>query len=105
MNLNIHKDLFMEISSSENIVTIKGNIKTVSNYKTIKSAIDNLTTKKKNITIKIADSFSITSSVIGYFNKLILKDKIDISMTVSNSQLIELLEDLNLVQLFKARKV
>jgi len=95
----------MEISILGNSIAINGNIKSVSDFQKIKSNLDSLTVQHKNITIKIKDSMSITSSVIGYFNKLILKDKIDINIEVGNDQLFELLNELNLVAVFHAKKV
>lgn len=95
----------MEISINSNTVTISGNIKSVSDFQTIKGSMDSLVAQHKNVVINIPESLSITSSVIGYFNKLVLKDKIDINMNVGNAQLIELLNDLNLASIFKARKV
>ncbi len=94
----------MEISTSGNTVTISGNIKSVSDYQSIKSTIDALA-MNDSITINITDSISITSSVIGYFNKLVLKDKKNIDMRIGNEQLMELLQDLNLASIFNARKV
>lgn len=93
----------MEISSSSNVVTIVGNIKTVSDYQDIKTAIDSVVANNRSLTINIKDSISMTSSVIGYLNKLVLKDKIAISMQIGNSQLLELLDDLNLKSVFNAR--
>lgn len=95
----------MEIKSSSNNIKITGNIKSVSDFSEIKSLTDSVVTQHKSIVINIVDSLSMTSSVIGYFNKLILKDKINIDMTIGNDQLIHLLSDLNLVSTFKARKV
>jgi len=94
----------MEISTSGNTVTISGNIKSVSDYQTIKTSLDALI-RNSSIIINITDSISITSSVIGYFNKLVLKDKINIEMHIGNEQLMELLQDLNLASIFNARKV
>jgi len=94
----------MEILVSGNTVTISGNIKSVSDYQTIKTSLDALI-RNSNIVINIKDSISITSSVIGYFNKLVLKDKINIEMNIGNEQLMELLQDLNLASIFNARKV
>jgi hypothetical protein len=65
---------------------------------------DSLKVDNKSIIVNIIDSLSITSSVIGYFNKLILKDKIDIRMNIGNAKLLELLSDLNLTTVFKAKK-
>jgi len=94
----------MEISTSGNSVTINGNIKSVSDYQTIKSTIDPMS-MNSSIIINITDSISITSSVIGYFNKLVLKDKKNVQMNIGNEQLMELLEDLNLASIFNAKKV
>ena len=94
----------MEISSSSNVITVIGNIKTVSNFQTLKVCLDSVVNQHKDVTINIKDSLSITSSVIGYFNKLILKDKINLHLKIGNSQLIELLEDLNLKSVFKVTK-
>jgi anti-anti-sigma regulatory factor len=95
----------MDISTSGNVVTIRGNIKTVSDYQKIKSTIDTLARTHSSIVIDILDSISITSSVIGYFTKLVQKDKIDLSIKVGDPDLMELFEDLGLVSLFKVRKV
>ena len=95
----------MEISTSSNIVTITGNVKSVSNFQDLKRSVDTVVSQHKSININIKDSLSITSSVIGYFNKLVLKDRIDIHMNVGNAQLFELLDELNLVSVFKAKKI
>jgi len=94
----------MEISTSSNDVTIKGNIKTVSDFQQIKQLLDNVVASHKTITLNITDSLSMTSSVIGYFNKLVLKDEINIQMRIGNQQLLELLTDLNLASTFNAKK-
>jgi len=91
----------MEISSSSNIITITGNIKSVGDFQSIKTTVDSLKSSNQTIFIEIKDSISITSSVIGYFNKLVLKDNIDVNMKVGDSQLMELLDDLNLKSVFK----
>lgn len=95
----------MEITSSSNTINIIGNIKSINVFSEIKNLIDGVVAQHKNITINIVDSLSITSSVIGYFNKLILKDNINIDMRIGNDQLMHLLSDLNLASTFKARKV
>jgi len=94
----------MEITESSNIITITGNVKSVSDFQKLKAAVDTVVNQHRSITVNIIDSLSITSSVIGYFNKLVLKDKIDINMNVGNAQLLELLDELSLVSVFKARK-
>jgi len=95
----------MEISIHSGVVTIKGNIKSVSDYQTIKKEIDGVVKSGSSLTLRIPESISITSSVIGYFNKLVQKDKVNMSMQIGNEQLMELLDELNLKTLFKAQKV
>lgn len=41
----------------------------------------------------------MTSSVIGYFTKLVLKDKIQLSLSIGNEELIGLLEELGVHEL------
>ena len=90
---------------SSNSLSIEGNIKSVNDYQEIKTSVNNLVSDYKDINIIIQDSLSITSSVIGYLNKLVLKDGIKINMKVGDAQLMELLEDLNLKKVFNARQI
>ncbi len=94
----------MDISATSNVVTISGNIKSVADYQRIKETIDSLIATHKSIIIEIKDSISITSSIIGYFTKLVQKEGIDLSIKVGDESLMELFDDLNLVSLFKVRK-
>jgi hypothetical protein len=94
----------MEIETSSNSVTITGNIKSINDFQNIKQIVDSVVLQHKHININIVNSLSITSSVIGYLNKLVLKDNIDIRMHVGNEQLLHLLDDLNLISTFKAKR-
>lgn len=94
----------MEISSSSNVATINGNIKSVGDYQEIKKTLDALCSSNSTIVVEVKDSISITSSVIGYLNKLVLKDKINLQMKITNPQLMELLNELNLSETFRASK-
>jgi hypothetical protein len=94
----------MEIQASGSTVTINGNIKSISDFQEIKSTLDKVVAENSSIVLKIEDSISITSSVIGYFNKLILKDNIKIDMQIGNDDLISLLDDLSLSEVFNVRK-
>jgi hypothetical protein len=95
----------MEISNSGSTVTITGNIKSIGDLQQIKSSLDDLTIENKSITLKIINSISITSSVIGYFTKLIYKNNIHISMQVGDIRLYELLDELSLVSQFNVRTI
>ena len=94
----------MDISVSGNVIILKGNIKSIQDYQEIKATIDEMIKTRKSILLHIVDSISIISSVIGYLNKIVLKDNIDLSITVGDEQLMELFEDLNLVSLFQVKK-
>lgn len=94
----------MELQISSNIVTIVGNIKSISDFQAIKQSVDDVVVAHKSIHLNIVDSLSITSSVIGYLNKLVLKDNIDLHINVGNEQLLDLLDDLNLTAMFKAKR-
>jgi len=95
----------MDISTSSNVVKITGNIKSVSDYQKIKETVDSLTQTHKSILLEIKDSISITSSLIGYFTKLVQKEGIDLTIKVGDESLLELFDDLNLVSLFRVKKV
>ena len=88
----------MEIKVSSNTMSITGNIKSISDFQEMKNSLEQMKSSSTNIRIEIVDSISVTSSVIGYLNKLVLKDKTKLSVKVGNKQLMELFEDLNLVQ-------
>ncbi len=94
----------MNISVSSNIITITGNIKSVHDYQEIKSALDNAVLEHKSVVVVIKDSISITSSIIGYFTKLVQKEGIDLSIEVGDANLMELFEDLHLMSIFKVKK-
>jgi len=94
----------MEITISSNVITIDGNIKSVNDFQKIKQLLDQAIIQHKSIVINIMNSLSITSSVIGYLNKLVLKDGISIQMRVGNSQLLNLLDDLGLTTTFNAKR-
>jgi anti-anti-sigma regulatory factor len=92
--------------SGSNELTIIGNIKSIEDSLAIKESIHTLQTNgAKSILIKIEDSFSMTSTVIGLLMKLVNIDKITISLVVGDPRLYELLEELSLVKHFNVRLV
>ena len=94
----------MEVSSSHNIVTISGNIKSVSHAHLLSEELDQIIKDFKEIKIHILDSISITSSVIGYLCKLASLGH-TIELHVTNKELCSLLDDLNLTQLLKVQHI
>ena len=94
----------MDIISNSNTITIIGNIKKISDFQDIKNKIEPIIQKSQNLTINIKDSISLTSTIIGYLNKLVLKDGINIQIIAGDTGLYELLEDLNLISTFRVKK-
>lgn len=94
----------MQISNNGSTLTIEGNIKSVDDFQLIKSHLDTLSKQHTSIVIYIPDSLSITSSVIGYFMKLIHKEGINLSLKVGDDRLIKLLNDLSLISEFNVTK-
>ena len=94
----------MELERQGNILNIKGNIKSIEDYETIKSEIEAIRKNYQNATINILDSFSITSSIIGYLYK-ITNEGFKINLYVKNEILYNLLNDLNLINLFNVKKI
>jgi|SRR5208283_1340760 len=87
-------------------ITVTGHIKSIEDYQEIKFAVRNLIDKGKDaVSIKIPDSLSMTSSVIGFLLKLIFVDKVKISMCVKDERLFSLLDVLNLITVFNVTKM
>jgi hypothetical protein len=96
----------MKITKNDNHLTIEGNIKSVSDYTEIQGHLHNVVNGGFNdVTIKITDSISITSSVIGIFLKVIKKDGIALTVEVGNKHLYDLLNELNLLAVFNVRQI
>jgi len=93
------------IKTEDNNLIIKGEMKTIEDYTSIKTALtEMLSTGTELLTIEIKDSMTITSSIIGLFTKTVHGDGMKISLAVHNDRLYNLLEDLNLIGIFKVRK-
>ena len=87
-----------------NELTITGNIKTTADYLEIRSlALEVLRVGGKELTLRVNDSLSMPSSVIGFFVKLVNRDKVRLTMVIEDPRLLELLDELSLTALFGAR--
>jgi len=97
----------MEISIiDDNTIEIIGNIKSIEDYNNIKSVSQSLISKGTDtITYDVIDSFSMVSSVIGYFIKMVNMHKVQVRLNVHDERLYSLLDQLNLIQLFHVKKV
>ena len=95
----------MEIRRNGSEIVITGNIKNTADYKMIKDNVSAcIQGGSKSIIVKTPESFSMTSSVIGFFIKVIFQDKVPIHVYVKDDRLYSLLEDLNLIETFKVQK-
>jgi hypothetical protein len=93
-------------NSSSSIINIEENIKSLSDNDDIKMAIENAWNSNSDnpIEIHIKDSFIVTSSVIGFLIKFIKKDKIPITLYITNDELYEIMDDMNLIQALNIKK-
>jgi hypothetical protein len=95
----------MTISSEQNSITISGNIKSVAHYHTIVEEISNIKEEFKELQIYLLDSISITSSIIGYFCKLVQQENISMNVYVKDEALYALMHELNLVTILNIQKI
>lgn len=85
---------------------IEGMIKGQDDYNEIKRvAQEMIEDNVPALHIKINESNSITSSVIGYLMKAVNKDKVSIHIEVKDLRLYKIFADLNLVEVFNIKKV
>lgn len=97
---NISIDLF------QNEIIINGQLINISDYRLIKKTIAKIINEgHKSLSVTFNDTDSITSSVLGYFLKLVQKDKIELKMKVRSNNLYSLLDMLRLVEIFKVSKI
>jgi len=85
-------------------LTITGNIKTTADYLEIRRlATEQVAAGATSLTLHIRESLSMPSSVIGFFVKLVNRDKVKMTMLIQDERLLELLAELSLAELFGAR--
>lgn len=90
----------------ENSVQIIGNVKNIDDYAIVKNALMNmLDSGKQSFEVQFVDSSSITSSVIGFMLKLINVDKAELKIAAGDKKLFELLDELELKEVFKLREL
>jgi len=94
----------MTVKREGNVIEIEGNIKSLEDFEKIKYTIEEIM-PTKSITLNLKDSISITSSVIGYLNKLVNVDGVEVYLNVKTQELYDLLRDLDLDKVFHIRRV
>ncbi|WP_024787648.1 MULTISPECIES: hypothetical protein [unclassified Lebetimonas] len=93
----------MNLSINNNILTIEGNITTIEDAEKIINALYSLS-DKDSIIVKIKDSFSLPSSIIGELLKLTDMEK-KVILEVKDPVLYEMLDDLNLTKTFNVKRI
>ncbi|HIJ60806.1 MAG TPA: hypothetical protein HPP56_09400 [Nitrospirae bacterium] len=89
------------IQSGENEITIKGFMTKVENYFNLKKVIKSLMEEgATNLTVKIPESVTMTSSIISLFLRAVNEDHIKLKVCVGKEELYRLLETLKLVKVF-----
>jgi len=91
---------------NNNTLKITGDVKNIDDYQLIKENAIKLRDKgAKSLTIIFADSSSITSSVIGFFLKLVQKDGVNLDVKVGQDSLLSLMKTLSLDNIFNVEKI
>jgi hypothetical protein len=93
----------MNLNISNNILTVEGNITTINDAEKIINALYSLS-DKDSVIIKIKDSFSLPSSIIGELLKLTDMGK-KVILEVKDPVLHEMLDDLNLTKTFNVKRI
>jgi hypothetical protein len=93
----------MNLNISNNILTVEGNITTINDAEKIINALYSLS-DKDSVIIKIKDSFSLPSSIIGELLKLTDMGK-KVILEVKDPVLYEMLDDLNLTKTFNVKRI
>lgn len=92
----------MEIrQNGENELVVTGNIKSIDDSMAVRSALEKIHLGgAAGITLRITDSFAMPSAVIGYLMKLVNRDKVRLYTMVGDTRLAELLDELQLTEMF-----
>jgi len=93
----------MEIYRKDNILFIKGDIKTSTDIEKVKREIENILPNKQQIILNL-DSYFLPSSLLGYLIFLNDKEK-EICLYIKNDFLFEKLKELGLDDIFFIKKV
>ena len=94
----------LKIERVGNKLRVEGNVKSISHYNDIKGNIDQIIQTQKDVTVELVDSMSLTSSVIGYFTKIVNVDNVMLRLYVRDERLLSLLDDLGLVQVLNVQR-
>ncbi|MCX8083676.1 MAG: hypothetical protein N3C60_02010 [Calditerrivibrio sp.] len=90
--------------SSNNVISIKGDVSTIEDYARIRDSINELIGNGAiDIVVDFEDSKTIMSSLLGFFMKLINHDKVKVRIRVGSNELYKSLKTMHLIDLFDIR--
>lgn len=92
-------------TGEKTVINIDGLIKGVTDSQRLKDAIESIQNKQKQLEINIHDSFALNSTIIGYLRKKIGIDGLNIAVRVKDERLYELLDELQLIDIFNVSKL
>jgi len=95
----------MKLETQDYVISIKGNISTISDFESIKQSLEEIRSRHDKIILKIFDSLVINSSLIGYLVKIVNQDGVIINLFAGNDILYELLDDLGLAKTLNLQKI
>ena len=94
------------VLGGSNELIISGNMKSIEDSTKIKESVIALKKDGTNsVVLRIQDSFSMTSTVIGFLMKLVNVETVRVSLIIGDQRLYQLLDELCLVQVLNARLV
>ncbi|MGD0282607.1 MAG: hypothetical protein ABSB95_09620 [Dissulfurispiraceae bacterium] len=89
------------ISEGPSAVTVTGDIRTIADYLEIKKILKEMADNgAEAIALKIKDSPSINSALIGFLLRLTHEDKVRLSLQAENDKLYNMLRIMNLIDIF-----
>lgn len=97
-------EVSVDKSASGYVVKVDGVIKSVSDSQSIKDSLATCTDSSLPIVLLIENSFSVTSSVIGFLLKKIQADKVNLSIKVGDDRLLDLFKSLDLIDVLRVSK-
>ncbi len=92
----------VEQEGNQVTVRIEGIVKSIVDSQNIQDALNALSPENQ-ITVDIIDSFSLTSTIIGFLLKKVNQDNFNIQLRIRNKRLWALLEHLSLTTSLNAR--
>lgn len=91
-------------SSDRVVINVEGIIKTSENAQSIMNVVKDSVLDSKNIEMNIKDSFSVTSTIIGFLMQKVNVDKINLTINVGNDRLYELFDMLGVVTILNVHR-